>query len=73
MARSGDPDIHKHRLKSQKKISPYFAMLAKGYADSMASKRRTYRNEKQRSKKLEAGNSAGKVQDDRAAAGSGHR
>jgi hypothetical protein len=48
-------------------------MLAKGYADSMASKRRTYRNEKQRSKKLEAGNSAGKVKDDRAAAGSGHR
>lgn len=52
MAVSGDPDIHKHRIKA-KALSPYFAMMTKASPATMTSKTKEVKeNGKQRGQEL---------------------
>lgn len=52
MAFSGDPDIHKHRIKA-KALSPYFAMLTQALPATMTSKTKEVKeNGEQRGQEL---------------------
>lgn len=52
MAVSGDPDIHKHRIKA-KALSPYFAMMTQASPATMTSKTKEVKeNGEQRGQEL---------------------